>query len=172
MTSACRHRDSEPGHLLQLFWIASALHCNLGGGALDLAEIVVCQFDIDCSEIFFETMQLCRARDWNDPGFLGEQPSQRDLSRCRLPLVRDLLKQIHQRLIRLPVLRVKPRDTVAEIGVIERRILVDFACEETLSQRAKWNEADSKFFKSRAGKTSFSGSGYQSEYSLWTAVTG
>jgi hypothetical protein len=55
------------------------------------------------------------ARDWNDPGFLGEQPSQRDLSRCRLLLVRDLLKQIHQRLIRLSVLRVKPRDTVAEI---------------------------------------------------------
>ena len=158
MTSAFRHRVAIPNTAdIDRVHAVEFLAAGVGGF---------------CDRTLYAGVIESCARDWNDPGFLGEQPSQRDLSRCRLPLVRDLLKQIHQRLIRLPVLRVKPRDTVAEIGVIERRILVDFACEETLSQRAKWNEADSKFFKSRAGKTSFSGSGYQSEYSLWTAVTG
>ena len=50
-------------------------------------------------------------------------------------------------MIRLSVLRVIAWDGVAEIGAIEGGSFVDLACEETLSQRAERNEADSKFLK-------------------------
>ena len=53
---------------------------------------------------------------------------------------------------------------------VERRVLVNFAREKTLSQRAEGNEADPKFLKDRQRFPS--GSRHQSEYSLWTAVTG
>src|SRR5882762_11593142 len=120
-----------------------------GGGAFDRAEIVGCKFDCCRTDVFFEAMQLGRAWDWNYPWLLRQQPSQSDLTRRRLLPLCDLLKQIDQGVIRFSIRRRKPRDGVAKIGAIESRRFVDLACQETLSQRAKWNEADSKFFKGR-----------------------
>src|SRR4029434_10284067 len=94
-------------------------------------------------------MQLRGARDWNNPRLLGEQPGKRDLSRCRLLPFRDPAKQINQSLIRFASLRRKARDDVAEVGTVEPSILVDLSREEAFAKRAKWNEADSKFLKSR-----------------------
>ena len=75
-------------------------------------------------------MQFRGAGNRNDPRLLGEQPGERDLSRCRFLPFRDRCQQIDQRLIRFPSLRRKARDDVAEIGAVERRVLVDLAREE------------------------------------------
>jgi len=68
------------------------------------------KFDVIGSDVFFEPMQLGRARDGHDPRFLPKQPGECDLSRRRFLLLRKCAKQIHQRLIRFPVLRRKARD--------------------------------------------------------------
>ena len=111
------------------------MHRDLRRGALDFAEIVGRQFDASGSDVLFQPMQLRRARDRNNPRLLRKQPGERDLRRCRLLLFCDLAKQIDQRLIRLPVLRRKARDDVAEIGAVELRVFVDLAGEEALCPR-------------------------------------
>ena len=69
-------------------------------------------------------MQLRCAWDWNDPRLLRTQPRKRDLSRCRLLAFCDLAKQINQRLIRFARFRREAREPVAEIGTVERSLLV------------------------------------------------
>src|SRR2546428_13481286 len=92
-------------------------------------------------------MKLRRPGDGNDPRLLRQQPSERDLSRCRLLPFCDFAKQINQRQIRFASLWGKARDDVAEIGAIELRIFGDLASEEALTKRAKWNESDPEFFE-------------------------
>jgi RNA polymerase sigma-70 factor (ECF subfamily) len=72
-------------------------------------------------------MQLGCARNRNDPRLLCKQPSKRELSRCRLLLLREFAEQINQRLVRFTVLWVKAWDGVAEIRAIELRIFLDLA---------------------------------------------
>ena len=118
-------------------------------GAFDLTEIVGRKFDCSRSDVLLQAMQLRGARDRNDPRLLGQQPGERDLSRCRLLPFCDLAKQIDQGLIRFPSLRRKARDDVAEVGTVERRVFVDLSREEALAQRAEWNEADPEFLERR-----------------------
>src|SRR6202049_2858015 len=94
-------------------------------------------------------MQLRRTRDRNDPRLLCQQPGKRDLSRRRLFLLRELANQINQPLIRFTVLRRKARHNVAEVSLVELRVFADFAGEETLAQRAEWNEPDAEFLECR-----------------------
>jgi len=77
-------------------------------------------------------MQLGCAWNRNDPRLLGKQPSKRELSRCRLFLLREFAEQINQRLVRFTVLWVKAWDGVAEIRVIELRIFIDLAIRKPL----------------------------------------
>ncbi len=58
-------------------------------------------------------------------------------------------EQINQRLIRFPSLRRKARDDVAEVGAVERSVLVDLSREEAFAQRAIRNEADPEFLERR-----------------------
>ena len=125
------------------------MHRDLRGGALDLAEVVGRQFDGSRPDVLLQAMQLRGARDRNDPRLLGEQPGERDLGRRRLLPLRDLAEQIDQGLVRLPGLRREARDDVAEVGAVERRVLVDLAREEALAQRAERNEADAEFLERR-----------------------
>src|SRR5207245_10994252 len=94
-------------------------------------------------------MKLRRAVDWPDPRPLRKQPSERDLSRCRLLSFCYVGKQINQGLIRFASFWGKARDDVAEISAIELRILGDLAGEKTLTKGAKWNESDSEIFEGR-----------------------
>ena len=94
-------------------------------------------------------MKLRRPGDWHDPRPLRKQPSERDLSRCRLLSFCYVGKQINQGLIRFASFWGKARDDVAEISAIELRILGDLAGEKTLTKGAKWNESDSEFFEGR-----------------------
>jgi len=59
-------------------------------------EIFSCKVDVRRSEVFFKAMQLGCARNRNDPRLLGKQPGKRELSRCRLPLLREFAQQIDQ----------------------------------------------------------------------------
>ena len=94
-------------------------------------------------------MQLGRAWDWHDPRFLRKQPCESNLGRRRLFLLRECANQIHQRLIRFPVLWRKARDDVAEITFIELRIFADFSGKETFTKRTEWNEPDPEFLEGR-----------------------
>src|SRR5271165_4956200 len=94
-------------------------------------------------------MQLGRTRNRNDPRLLRQQPGQRDLGRRHLLLFCELANQVHYSLIRLPVFRSKSRNYVAEVRLVELRVFADFAGEETLAQRAEWNEADTEFLERR-----------------------
>ena len=62
---------------------------------------------------------------------------------------RDPAQQVDQGLVRLPGLRREARERVAEVGAVERRVLVDLAGEEALAQRAEGDEADAEFFERR-----------------------
>src|SRR5207253_11207964 len=55
----------------------------------------------------------------------------------------------NQRHIRLPSLRRKARNDVAEVRLVERRVLVDLPREKALAERTEWNESDSEFFERR-----------------------
>src|SRR5579864_9656758 len=128
-----------------MFGIPSSLDRDLCSGAFDLAQIVTRQLNRDCSNVFFQTMQLGRARNWNDPWLLGEQPRKCDLSRRRLFPLCNLGKKIHQRLIRFPVLRRKARERAAEIIALDRGVFVNFPSEEAFPKRAIWNKTNSQF---------------------------
>src|SRR5580700_4238793 len=140
---------SPSAHRDQPLRISSPFDPDVRGGTFDGTEIFRCKFEIRRSEVFFKAMQLGCARNRNDPRLLGKQPSKCELSRCRLLLLREFAEQINQRLVRFTVLWVKAWDGVAEIRVIELRILVDLARQETLTKWAKWNESDPEFFKGR-----------------------
>src|ERR1700730_3655659 len=94
-------------------------------------------------------MQLRGAWDLNNPRLLRKQPSERDLSRCRLLPFCDAAEQINQGLIRLESLRREARESAAEVGAVESRVFVDLAREEALAQRAIGNEANSEFLEGR-----------------------
>ena len=135
---------SAPHQFLQLFGVSSTCYRNLGGRALQFAEIFKRKFDVNGSNVFLQPMQFGRARDGNDPRFLRQQPGEGDLSRCRLFLLCEFLNQIHQPLICFPVLWGKARDNVAEVALVKLRIFADLAREETFAQRTEWNEPDAR----------------------------
>src|SRR5208282_461444 len=92
-------------------------------------------------------MQLRGAWDRNNPRLLGEEPSERDLGRCRILPFCDAAEQINQGLIRLESLRREARQGAAEIGAVEGRVFIDLAREEAFAQRAVGYKADSQFLK-------------------------
>ena len=117
--------------------VAGALHRDLRGGGLDLAEVVGRQLDVDCADVLVEALQSSGAGDRDDPGLLGEQPGQRDLRGCGVLACGDRAEQVDQGLVRLSSLRREAGDDVAEVGAVERRVLGNRAREEALAQRAK-----------------------------------
>src|SRR5580692_3072212 len=134
---------------LQLFGIPSALYSDLRGGDVQFAEIIWRKLDVNGAEVFFQPMQLSRARNRHDPRFLCKQPSQCDLRRCRFLLLGEPANQINHRLIRFSILFAKARDNVAEIAFVELRIFADLAREEAFAQRAKRNESNPEFLERR-----------------------
>src|SRR5947207_11057473 len=94
------------------------------------------EFDCGCSDVLLEAMEFRGAWDGNDPRLLREQPRERNLSRCRLLPFCDLANQINQGLIRFARLLRKARESVAEIGTVERGVFVDLSREKAPTQRA------------------------------------
>src|SRR4051812_16431900 len=54
------------------------------GGPVHFREIVRRQLYLDAAEVFLQTLEFARAGDRHNPGFLREQPGERDLCRRRL----------------------------------------------------------------------------------------
>src|SRR5439155_18903080 len=107
------------------------------------------QLDVRCCDVLLQALELRGPGDRDDPGLLGEQPRERDLSRCRVHALCYAREQLDEGAIRFPRLRIETRDAVAEVGAVERRALVDLAREEPLAQRAEGNEADSELLQRR-----------------------
>jgi AraC-like DNA-binding protein len=78
-----------------LFRVPSPLHRDLGGGALDVAEIVRRQLDRDPADVLVQVLQLPGAGNRNDPCFLGQQPGERDT--VELPIVRQVVEASKER---------------------------------------------------------------------------
>src|SRR5439155_12622063 len=125
------------------------LYGDLRRGSFELPEIFGRKFDGDGSHVFFQSMKLGGAGDRDDPGLLREQPCQRDLSGRRLFLLRELANHVNYGLVRLAVFRREARNDVAEVVLVELRVVVDLAGEESFPQWTEWNESDAKFLQRR-----------------------
>src|SRR4051812_9356764 len=122
--------------------IPSSLHLDGRRGGFDGPDVFGCKLDVRRSEIFFEAIQLRRARDRDDPRLLRQQPGERDLGRGRPLLGRECIDQVDQRLIRFDVVWAEAGNRAAKIGAIECRVRADLAGEEALTQRAERHEPD------------------------------
>src|ERR1700756_1211616 len=116
---------------------------------IDLSKIIRHKFDCRCSNVLLQPLQFRRAWNWNDPRLLRKQPGKRDLSRRGFLPFCDLAKHINQHLICFSSLRRKARESTAQVGTVERSVLVHLARKETSAERTKWNESDSEFLKCR-----------------------
>src|SRR5208337_1234817 len=112
-------------------------------------EIVACKFDRRRGDVLLETLEFRRARDRNDPRSLREEPGKGDLSRCGLLLSCESAKHIDQSLIRFSILWREAGNDVAEVVLVELRLLVDRTGQEAFAERAKGNESDAEFFERR-----------------------
>src|SRR5438477_10336301 len=92
-------------------------------------------------------MQFRRPGNGHNPGLLTENPGECDLSGGRLLALSDCLQQIDQRAVGFSRIRRKTRDGITEVGVVKSGSLVDLACKEAFSQRAKGNKRYSKLFE-------------------------
>src|SRR5207247_555189 len=109
---------------LRGFRISVPFHFDLGGCALDFAEILLSELDCGGGRVFLQTMKLCRPWNRYDPGFLGKQPGECYLSGCRVLPLRHATEQIDHCPVRLPGLRREAGDGVTEISGIEAGVLV------------------------------------------------
>src|SRR5829696_5589789 len=142
-------RRSAIDPLLQMLRIAGALYRDLRKRALDVADIVGGEFDVSRSDVLLQAFQLRSTGDRNDPRLLGKQPGDRDLGTRHLLLGCDFAEHLDQGLVRLSSLRREARNDVAEVGAVERRVLVDRAREEALAEWAEGDEADPEFLQRR-----------------------
>src|SRR6185503_8065140 len=115
-------------------------------------------------------MDLGGARNRNHPRFLRQHPRKCYLSRRGLLVLRKGADNVNQGLVRFAIFGRETRDDIAEVTLVESRILADHAGEEAFTERAEGNESDAKFFE--RGRISASGSLHHREYSLWRAVIG
>src|SRR5580704_2637836 len=130
-----------------LLGIARALRSNVRGGCFDCAKIGGRQFDVGGAEIFFQAAELCRARNWNHPRLLRQDPRQGDLSGSRFLFGGELIEQIEHRLVGFAIFGSHAWSRVAKIGGIELCIFVDRSGQKAFAERTERNEADAEFFE-------------------------
>src|SRR6266545_709352 len=78
-------------------------------------------------------MELRRAGDGYDPCLLRKQPAEGDLRRSGLLLLCESAEHIDQSLIRFSIVRREARNNTPEVALVELRIFVDRAGEESLA---------------------------------------
>src|SRR6185369_15990632 len=132
----------QAGALLQFLGVAGALYLDLRGRLVDGAKVLGRELEARRAEVLLEPVEPGRPGDRHDPGLLREEPRERDLRGSRLLPRRDLAEERHQRLVRLARLRREARHDVAEVVLLERRLLVDLPGEEPLAERAERDEPD------------------------------
>src|SRR5271166_3337468 len=97
---------------------------------------------IDSTQVLFETIQLRRSRNRDDPILLGEQPCQRNLSRGDIPLMREGGNDINQGLVCLTVFFAEPRNRAAEVALVELCLGAHLPGEESLPKGTEGDEAN------------------------------
>ena len=83
----------------------------------------------------------------HDPRLLREQPCQRNLRLGRLLLVGNLSERIDERRIRFSGFCGEARNDVAEVRLVELRLVGDCSCKEALTQRTEGDEPDTEFLQ-------------------------
>ena len=107
--------------------------------------------------VLIQALEFARAGNGHDPGFLRQQPGQRDLRRGGAFFCSDLFKQINHGPVGFDRLWRKARIAAADIGAVEGRVLVDLAGQVTAAQRTVGHKPNAKFLAGRQD-LSFDGS--------------
>ncbi len=115
----------------------------------------------------FRRCSLCVPEMGTIQGFFASSQASATWAGVASFVAGDLLVQVHYRMVRLEGFLSEAGEAASDVLVGERLAGADLACEETLSQRAPGNEADTQFLTSRI---SSSGSRAQIECSLCTAA--
>src|SRR3954447_5709353 len=125
---------------------------DLGRRAIDFPQVVSGELNAGRAEVLLQSIAFRRSRDWHDPRLLCQQPGQGDLRRCGFFAPGEGLQPLDEGEIRLPILLGEAGDDVAEVGRIERGLVVDLAGEKTFAQGTEWHEANSEFLERRQGR--------------------
>jgi hypothetical protein len=115
--------------------ITRPFELDLGGSSLDRIQIFRGQFNVQCSEVLIQPVELRRAGNGNNPGLLRQQPRECDLRRCCFLLFRKASDQVNQNLIGLPILPFETRDLASKIAALELGLRRDLPSQETFSQK-------------------------------------
>jgi hypothetical protein len=118
-------------------------------GGLNLMQIVRTQLDRCPANILLQPVQLGRAGDRGDPGLLRQKPRNRDLRRRRVFARCDVPHGVDQALIGLAVLLREARHDVAEVALVEARVVGDGSRKKALAERAEGHEADAQLLEQR-----------------------
>src|SRR5215510_175884 len=140
-------RISAANEFLQRFRIASTLHWDFRGSRFQFAKLFRRKLHVDGSEVFFKPLELGRARNRHNPGFLRQNPRQCDLSRCNVLLLGKSTDHVNHSLICVAILWGEARYDIAEVVFVELRVFVNCSRKETLSERAERHETDAEFFE-------------------------
>src|SRR5271170_5077350 len=144
-----RVRPSAAGQLHEFLRVPFAPHLECSGDGVYFLDVLGAELEGKRSQVVFEPFPFSRARDRNDPRFLRQQPSERDLRRGG-PLSRgDGGQAIDQRAVGFARVFGEPRNAAAEVGGVECSSLVDLACEKSLAEWAEGYEADPQFLEHR-----------------------
>jgi hypothetical protein len=161
----------EVRHLLGGLAVAAALHLDLRGRLVELAEFGGRQLDFGGAEILLESVRLAGAGNGDDPGLLRQQPGQGDLSRCRTLAIGDARQQVDDSLVVLPRFGVN-RGIVARMSLPASKLVEASMVPVRNPLPSGLSGTNPIPSSSQAASTSSSGRRHHSEYSLCTAVSG
>src|SRR5262249_580087 len=130
-------------------WVAVPLDGDLRGGGIDVPKVVGRKLNRGRGDVLIKAAELRRAGNRDDPRLLRQQPGQGDL-RGRGALLRaDLGTQINHRCFGLPSLGRKAWQADTVVVAAEGGGLVDFAGEESPTQRTKGDKSDPQLLARR-----------------------
>jgi hypothetical protein len=115
---------------------------------IEIAPFFGSEFQVDRSQILFQTLQLGGARNGNDPWFLREHPGERDLRQGRSVPLTKFMEQIDQNPVRFHRLCGEARQGGAiVVTAIELRLFVQSAGQVTSAERTVRNETNPVSFE-------------------------
>ena len=132
---------------------------------LDAVQVLLTQLYIRGERVFLEPCKAARARDGDHVCVPCEEPGQRQLRRCALPLVREQPDLVGHRDIPRKVLSLEPR--VVPPPVVRRKLVErpKPAGKKSPAQWAVCDERDAQLVEQRWYQLVFRIASPQSEYS-------
>jgi hypothetical protein len=168
MWGAAGAGGSAVDHPLEGFRVSGALRLDLG---VELQKIIGCQLDLGGRKVLLEPVELGGAWDRDDPRLLDEEPGKRDLRRRRALPLRNTGKQVDEGAFAARASGSTKRGTVLRKSPLANSVVVSiFPVRKPLPSGLKGTKPMPS--SSSVGRIASSGSRHQSEYSLWSAMTG